>query len=239
MRLGIVIPLANEAATVNELLQRVTQQIAATDRVFCVLDLASRDTTREQVEEYSRLDARVSVVWSPNNRCVVDAYFAGYRAAVDAGAQWILEMDGGLSHRPEEIPRFIAAMQQGYDYVGGCRFMPNGSHQGDITRKFISWGGTKLSNLLLGTRMRDMTSGFECFSRAAMLHVLRCGVVSRAHFFQTEIKFMLRDYNWVEVPISYQNPSKRVGASTIGEAFRNLWRLYRQARRQMGEAAPR
>jgi dolichol-phosphate mannosyltransferase len=239
LRLAIVIPLANEAATVNELLQRVSQQITANDRVFCVLDEVSKDTTRQQVEQYSQLDPRVSLVWSPNNRWVVDAYFAGYRAAIAAGAHWILEMDGGLSHQPEEIPRFLAAMQQGYEYVGGCRFMPGGSHRGSRTRKGISWSGTQLANLLLGTRLRDMTSGFECFSRAALLHVLSCGVVSRTHFFQTEIKYLLRHHKWVEVPISYQNPSPGLKAKTLGEACRNLGRLYWNARHQTGEIVPR
>jgi dolichol-phosphate mannosyltransferase len=59
--------------------------------------------------------------------------------------------------------------------------------------------------------------------------VLAHGVCSRAHFFQTEIKFLLRDWKWLEVPIHYRNPSKSVGAASIREAFRNLWGLYREA----------
>ena len=55
------------------------------------------------------------------------------------------------------------------------------------------------------------------------------GVRSRAHFFQTEIKFHLRHWRWIEVPISYRNPSNSVGLSSIKEAFVNLWRLSRQA----------
>jgi dolichol-phosphate mannosyltransferase len=234
-RLGVVIPLSNEEATVTELLKRVLLQLSDNDRVFCVVDHTSKDTTRRQVEEYSLKDLRVLLVWAPENRCVVDAYFAGYQAAINAGAQWILEMDGGFSHLPEEIPLFIAAINQGYDYVAGCRFMKGGSYKGAVTRKMISWGGAKLSNFLLGTRMRDMTSGFECFSRSAMLLVLKHGVRSRAHFFQTEIKYLLRNSKWVEVPISYSNPSKSVGASNLLEAFNILYAMYQKSRRQAGE----
>src|SRR5262245_32570481 len=235
IRLGVVIPLSNEEATVTELLKRVLLQLSDNDRVFCVVDNSSVDTTRRQVEEYGLRDHRVLLVWAPENRCVVDAYFAGYRAAVGAGAQWILEMDGGFSHLPEEIPLFIAAINHGYDYVAGCRFMKGGSYKGAVTRKMISWGGARLSNLLLGTRMLDMTSGFECFSRSAMLLVLKHGVRSRAHFFQTEIKYLLRDSKWVEIPISYSNPSKSVGASNLLEAFSNLYTMYKKSRRQAGE----
>jgi dolichol-phosphate mannosyltransferase len=229
MRVGIAVPLANEESTIDDFLSRVLQQLTAEDRVFCVLDNASKDQTRARVEAWARQDRRVVLVWAPENCCVVDAYFRGYRAALAAGCQWILEMDGGLSHLPEEIGLFLDAMQHGYDYVGGCRFMNGGGYSGPLSRFLISRGGTFLANLLLGTRMRDMTSGFECFSRRALEAVLAHGVRSRAHFFQTEIKFLLRHWNWREVPIHYTNPSKSVGAGSLKEAFRNLWALYREA----------
>lgn len=230
VRLGVVIPLANEQDIVVSLLDRVVAQLGETDRVFCVVDRASRDSTRERVEAYGARDPRVRLVWAPENRCVVDAYFRGYRAAFEAGSRWILEMDGGFSHEPEQIPQFIAAMEQGFDYAGGCRFMPGGTHLGSARRRAISLGGTLLSNLLLGTRMRDMTSGFECFSRPALARVLERGVRSRAHFFQTEIRFMMHGLRWTEVPIRYTNPSKSVGSASLRDAVSSLWSLWRSKR---------
>jgi len=226
-RLGIVTPLANEEATVDQLLDRVLRQLGPNDLVFCILDNASRDHTRERVTSRSADDRRVRLVWAPENRSVVDAYFRGYREAFEAGCQWILEMDGGLSHSPELIPRFIAAMESGVDFAAGSRFAPGGSYSGRWSRYLLSKGGTVVTNLLLGTRMQDMTSGFECFSRNAMEHVLRNGVESRGHFFQTEIRYSLRDWAWQEVPINYSCPSKTVGQSQITESFRILWKLYR------------
>ena len=70
-----------------------------------------------------------------------------------------------------------------------------------------------------------MTSGFELFSRAALEMVLRQGIQSRAHFFQTEIKTFCRKLRFVEVPIHYRAPSPRLKSSAIGDAFRHLWRL--------------
>lgn len=232
MRLGVAVPLANEEHTLDEFLTRLLAQLTGEDRVFCVVDGASKDRTRELVEGWAARDPRVRLVWAPENRCVVDAYFRGYREALRAGCRWILEMDGGLSHQPEEVPQFLRAMEQGYDYAGGCRFMKGGGYSGPLSRFLISRGGTVLANLLLGTRMRDMTSGFQCFSRRALEAVLEHGVRSRAHFFQTEIKFLLRQWKWVELPIFYRNPSKSVGMGSIREAFRNLWALRRDARAQ-------
>jgi dolichol-phosphate mannosyltransferase len=220
---------------VEDLLRRVTARISAQDRVFCVLDRATRDNTMERVRRFSAADPRVVLVWAPENRCVVDAYLRGYREALDGGCGWILEMDGGLSHLPEEIPRFLEAMESGVDFAAGSRFGPGGRYQGRGSRYLLSRGGTLLANLLLGTRMKDMTSGFECFTDRALRHVLSVGVRSRRHFFQTEIRYLLRDFPWVEVPISYANPSKRTGKESVMEALRNLWWLRSRSR---GERSP-
>jgi dolichol-phosphate mannosyltransferase len=238
MRLGVTIPLANEEQTVDELLGRVLAQLGPDDCIFCVLDRASGDGTRKHVEIKATQDPRVVLVWAPTNRCVVDAYFCGYRQALSAGCRWILEMDGGLSHSPEQIGQFVQAMQQGYDYAGGCRFTKGGSYSGRVSRFLLSWGGTKLANLLLGTRMKDMTSGFECFTRPALETVVAQGVCSRGHFFQTEIRLQMHDWNWTEVPIHYRGPSKSVAMGTIREAIRNLWGLRREARSRRARSLP-
>lgn len=230
MRLGVVTPLANEEHTIDEFLDRTLAQLGPTDRVFCVLDGVSKDRTRDLVLARSAAEPRVVLVWAPENRCVVDAYFRGYRAALAAGARWVLEMDGGLSHQPEEIPLFVREMEKGYDYVGGCRFLTRAGYTGPWARYLISRGGGALANLLLGTHMLDMTGGFECFSRRALEAVLAKGVRSRAHFFQTEIKVLMHQFKWTEVPIHYKNPSKSVGKSSLKEAFRNLWALFRERR---------
>jgi dolichol-phosphate mannosyltransferase len=233
--LGVVTPLANEEDTIEELLDRLLPHLEAGDRAFFVLDNVSTDSTRGIVESRAAEDERIVPVWAPENRSVVDAYFRGYRAALASDAGWILEMDGGLSHRPEEIPRFLDAMASGVDFAAGSRFCPGGRYVGFGKRYLISRGGSFVANQLLGTRMRDMTSGFECFTRAALEHVVERGVRSRAHFFQTEIRFMLHDWDWVEVPITYSHPSAGVGGSNLKEAVRNLRALRAEAKAPAAE----
>ncbi|MEO7797696.1 MAG: glycosyltransferase [Opitutaceae bacterium] len=226
-RLGIVTPLGNERKCISALLDEVTAQLQPDDRVYCVLDNVSKDGTREIVEARTRDDPRVVLVWSPQNRSVVDAYFAGYRAAFEAGCRWILEMDAGFSHHPAKIPEFVAAMEEGYNFVGGSRFMPGGDHRGPWTRRLLSYGGTVLARKMLHSRMTDMTSGFECFDRTAMAQVLERGVRSRANFFQTEIRHMMHQFRWKEIPIVYVNDQVTVGRSAVRESFRILFQLAR------------
>jgi dolichol-phosphate mannosyltransferase len=141
-------------------------------------------------------------------------------------------MDGGLSHLPEQIPEFLDAMARGYDYVGGSRYLPGGCHKSPWNRVLVSRGGTILAQLLLKAKMTDMTSGFECFNRRAMEMVLQRGVASKANFFQTEIRSMMHELRWTEVPIRYSNTQYRIGRSSLREAFRILWRMRRERARK-------
>ena len=236
-RLGIVTPLANEKDTFDEFFTRVQKQLQPQDLLFLVFDNACKDGTVDRARAFAAEDPRIKVIFAPENRCVVDAYFRGYREALNAGCDWVLEMDGGLSHRPEEIPRFREAMEQGFDYAGGSRFVEGGSFDGRFSRRFISRGGTFLSNTLLGTKMRDMTSGFECFTREALTHIVNRGVRAKRHFFQTEIRTMMHDWKWTEVPINYGCPSKSVGQASLKEAFTILFQMYKE-RKAARKAAP-
>jgi len=224
-RLGIVTPLGNERATIGAFLDAVIPHLRSDDHFYCVLDNVSKDGTREIVQAHARREPRLVEIWAPENRCVVDAYFAGYRAAYAAGCRWILEMDAGFSHPPERIPEFVAGMEQGYDFVGGSRFLAGGAHRGPWTRRTLSYGGTVLARLLLRSRMTDMTSGFECFNRPAMAYVLEHGVRSRANFFQTEIRHMMHRFRWKEIPFVYVNDQASVGRRAVGESFRVLFQL--------------
>ncbi len=228
IRLGIASPMANEG---SEGVRFVTEVLRFCEgfrevQFFAVLDKATTDNSVELLRELAGREPRLRVVWAPENRNVVDAYFRGYREALAAGSDWILEIDAGFSHQPEDLPKFFERMQQGYDCVFGSRFM-KGSRMSEksLKRYCVSRGGTFLTNLLVGTRQTDMTSGFQLFSRAALEIVIAKGVQSRAHFFQTEIKIHCRSLRICEVPIHYRAPSPRLGASAVGDALRQLWRL--------------
>jgi dolichol-phosphate mannosyltransferase len=229
IRLGIVCPMANEGDDAIKFTRQALDACKGFGSVtfFAVFDKANKDNSLDLMREYSRTDPRLVVVWAPENRCVVDAYLRGYKEALAAGSDWILEIDAGFSHRPEDIPRFFDAMDNGLDCVFGSRFMPGAKIESSWKRRTVSRGGTLLTNLLLGTNQTDMTSGFELFSNKTLRMVLDRGIRSRAHFFQTEIKVHCRNLKFVEVPIVYEMASPRLGSRAIKEAFRELWRLFR------------
>ena len=245
LRLGVVCPMANERDTAARFVEEVLETCAPfgfeSVTFYAVLDRVSRDGTLELLRELEKRRGDFRVVWAPENRSVVDAYLRGYREALDAGCDWVLEIDAGYSHQPSDIPRLLEKMLEGYDCVFGSRFCRGGRiTDSSFKRRVISRGGTMLANLLLGTKLYDMTSGFELFSRAALEYVLERGVHSRGHFFQTEIKAHCHAFKIAEVPIHYRAASASVNNTVLRDAFRNLWRLFRaRLSGELGSRGPR
>jgi dolichol-phosphate mannosyltransferase len=196
--------------------------------LFTVLDRASHDDTRRLLERHGADEPDLRVIWAPETRGVADAYLRGYREALAAGCDWILEIDAGFSHEPADIGTFLETMAQGYDCVFGSRFVPGGTDLAGTRRRIVSRSGTTLTNLFLGTRLADMTSGFELFNRAALEGALAKGISSTGPFFQTELKIHCRNLRVAEIPIRYNAGSHRVGGMAIGESLLTLCSLFRR-----------
>lgn len=224
--------MANEAETavafVEEILAACESHGFKSVDFFGVLDRASKDHTLEILQQLAVTRSALHVVWAPENNNIVDAYVRGYREAVSAGCDWILEIDAGYSHQPSDLHKFFAKIPEGYSCVFGSRFIEGGAMtESTMQRRVISKGGTVLANAMLGTNLSDMTSGYEMFSRSVLESVLARGIHSQGPFFQTEIKAYCREFPWVEVPIHYRTPSHNVNNASLKDAFVNLWRLFR------------
>jgi dolichol-phosphate mannosyltransferase len=82
-------------------------------------------------------------------------------------------------------------------------------------RRLLSKGGTVLARWLLGAKLADMTSGFQGFRREVLLKVVDYPLLSKAHFYQTELRYLLRKQKLIEVPIHYRAPSPRVSSGAV------------------------
>ena len=225
MNWAVVVPMANEEPDFAPFVEALTAQLDAlgSGKVYFVVDNVSKDRTLELCRKLSAQDARFVTIWAPENRCVVDAYLRGYKEALRNGHEFILEMDAGLSHDPATLPAFLEKLAGGYECVFGSRFIEGGS-MGDSPPKrvLLSRTGTVLSNLLLGTTLHDMTSGYQGFHRRIVERFCEKPLLSRGHFYQTELRYLLRRYKGVEVPIRYKAPSPRVSGGSIRNSLETL-----------------
>ena len=229
LSLAIVCPMANEGERAVDFVDAVLAQCQnfREKKFLVVLDRANKDNTLDLMNEHAKKQPDLQVIWAPENRGPVDAYVRGYREALALNPDWILEIDAGFSHQPEDIPVLFRKMLEGYDCVFGSRFVQGGSISDSSKKRYwISWGGTFLTNLLLGTKLHDMTSGFQLFTRDALQKIVDRGIQSRGPFFQTEMKTYARKFKIAEAPIQYRAASHNVGGKQIKDAFKNLWRLF-------------
>ena len=218
--------MANEENDFKPFIEMFTFVINTLDsgKIYFVVDKASKDRTLELCQELSAKDPRYVTVWAPENRNVVDAYVKGLRVAHEAGHELIIEMDAGLSHDPRAIPMFLRVLNEGNECAFGSRFI-NGGSMGDspFKRRMLSKVGTILANVLLGTKLHDMTSGYQGFHRDIVEKIISCDLKSKAHFYQTELRYLLRKRRLFEVPIHYQAPSPRVSQNAIKNAYHTLF----------------
>jgi dolichol-phosphate mannosyltransferase len=223
---ALVIPLANEAAEFKPLVDAISETLDTlkSGKAYFIVDTVSKDNTLELCKNLSLKDPRFVTIYEPKNRNVVDAYLRGYKEAYGQGHEFILEMDAGLSHDPKTIPLFLEAYKAGYDCVFGSRFVNGGSmDDSSFKRRFLSRGGTFLANSLLGTTLKDMTSGYQGFTRAVVKQILDRGLLSKAHFYQTEVRYLLRKKNSIEIPIRYRAPSPSVSPGAIQDSIKLLF----------------
>ena len=93
------------------------------------------------------------------------AYIRGMTYALkELRAEAVMEMDADFSHKPEDVPRLLAALDAGADFVIGSRYVPGGSipdNWGRLRQAISRWGNI-LARYLAGLyRVKDCTAGFR------------------------------------------------------------------------------
>jgi len=226
---AIITPMANESSDFEPFVSALKETLDNEERgtVYFVVDNVSKDNTLELCRNLSASDTRFVTVYAPENRNVVDAYLRGYREALAAGHNILIEMDAGLSHDPRAIPMFLRVLNEGNECAFGSRFINGGSIcDSNWKRTFLSKSGTLMSNTLLGTSMYDMTSGFQGFHAPIVEKFLAYPLLSQAHFYQTELRYLLRKTRYAEIPIHYRAPSPSVSKKAIKNSFSVLFHYF-------------
>lgn len=222
---ALIIPMTNEEVEFNPFFSALKHSIdnLPGGDVYFVVDNVSKDNTLLLCQSLSKSDSRFHTVWAPENRNVVDAYIRGYKEALQSDAAYINEMDAGLSHDPESLKDFLKHLSDGFDCVFGSRFIKDVS-MGDspAKRQMLSKRGTVLANLLLDAKIHDMTFGYQRFQRHVVMKFISYCLLSKAHFYQTELRYLLRNYKYIEIPIHYKTPSPRVSKKAIINAIESL-----------------
>src|SRR3954462_14667922 len=117
---SIVVPFHNEQENVTVLYDRLKGVMEAQSESFelVFVDDGSADLTFHLLSEIAAIDSRVTVIKLRRNFGQPSALAAGFD---HASGEYIIAMDGDLQHDPDEIPGFLAKLEEGYDVVSGWR----------------------------------------------------------------------------------------------------------------------
>src|SRR4051812_44330137 len=168
MRATVCLPTFNERDNLEPMLRALQAVLRDGDRVL-VIDDNSPDGTGEIADRLAAELPFVSVLHRSRKEGLGPAYLAGFRRALADGAEYVLEMDCDFSHDPDDVPRLLAACDEGADLALGSRYVPGGGTANwGLARRIVSWGGSFYARVVLGLRIRDLTGGFKCYRRGVL-----------------------------------------------------------------------
>src|SRR5208283_5913619 len=203
---SIVVPLYNESANVTTLYVRLTHVMAALDEPYEIVfvDDGSTDQTPATLQAIYESDSRVRIVTFGRNFGQTAALKAGFDVA---RGDVIVSMDGDLQHDPEEIPGFVAKIEEGFDIVSGWRAQ---RRDGWLTRRLPSRIANWMMAKLSGVAVHDFGTTFKAYRRETLKSIQLYGELHRfipalAAWYGARI---------TEIPIN--NPPRQNGKSNYG-----------------------
>ncbi|RJR26405.1 glycosyltransferase family 2 protein [candidate division WWE3 bacterium] len=168
MNIVVVMPTYNEAENIGKMIDALEEQFAKFSDHNCILlvvDGNSPDGTAEVVSKKAESKPYTHLLLEEKKTGIGGAYFYGFAYAMsNYDADVLIEMDADFQHDPNDVPRLIAEILNGYDYVIGSRFVKGGGIPKDwaFYRKFLSVGGNIFSKIVLGIyNVNDFTGGFK------------------------------------------------------------------------------
>jgi dolichol-phosphate mannosyltransferase len=226
-RAVVCLPTYNERENLEAMVRALGVVLDPERDEVLVIDDSSPDGTGELADRLAAELSWVSVLHRGQKEGIGPAYVGGFRRALSEGAQLVLEMDCDFSHDPGDVARLIEA-SEGADLVLGSRYVAGGGTENwGVVRRFVSRGGCLYAQILLGTRVRDLTGGFKCFRRAALEAIDLDALSAHGYAFQIETTYrVLRAGLRVqEIPIRFTE--RRAGASKMTGAIvaEAIWKV--------------
>jgi dolichol-phosphate mannosyltransferase len=197
----VCLPTYNE----RQNLERMVRALGERGVSVLVIDDNSPDGTGELADRLAAELDHVEVLHRDRKEGLGPAYIAGFKHALEDGADLVLEMDADFSHDPADVTRLITWTSEA-DVVLGSRYARGGSivNWGRL-RRFISAGGSHYARRLLGVRVHDLTGGFKCFRREVLETLDLDAITSRGYAFQIETTYraLRAGFRVIEVPIAF------------------------------------
>ncbi len=227
----VVMPTYNEAENLVQMVaELMTLELDGLETL--IIDDNSPDGTGQIADDLAAQYAnRVHVVHRQGKMGLGTAYITGFRYALDAGVDYVIQMDADFSHSPSHLPHLLERIQE-CDVVIGSRYVPEGrvDEKWSPWRRFLSWGGNFYARVITGLRIHDTTGGFRCFRRQALLALDLDRIRSEGYAFQIEVAYACqrKGLRLCEIPIYFEDRSmglSKMSSRIILEAVWRVWQM--------------
>lgn len=226
-RVVIVMPTYNERQNLEIIAGRIREAVPEAD--LLVVDDNSPDGTGDLADKLAEQDPHVQVMHRTEKAGLGRAYVAGFTWALDSGYDLVVEMDADGSHRPEDLPKLLAA-SAGADAIIGSRYVPGGTVVNwPKSREFLSKGANIYNRIMLGVRVKDATGGFRVYRAQTLRKIGLHGIESAGYCFQIDmtLRVLQGGMSITEVPITFverERGASKMSNSVIIEAFTRVAR---------------
>jgi len=205
-QISVVVPFYNEEKNVEEMYRRLKAVMDGLGRTYELIfvDDGSRDRTYERLRAMYEHDPAIRVIKLRRNF----GQTAGLQAGFDhARGDVIVSMDGDLQHAPEEIPQFLAKIDEGFDIVSGWR---KERKDNALFRKFPSRVANRMMKRLVKVNIHDFGTTFKAYRREVVQSIRLFGELHR--FIPALIS--REGFKITDIPIS--NINRLAGKSNYG-----------------------
>ncbi len=210
----VVIPTYNERDNISAMIDALAVEfpkIKDHKMEILVVDDTSPDKTYEVVTQKAKKYKWVNLLLNAKKEGLGKAYAKGFRYAMEKlGADYILEFDGDFQHRPDEIKKLVAKIDEGYEYIIGSRYVKGGSipKAWGFNRKVLSVVGNLVARIgLLMPGIHDVTTGFKLtkvkgvMDKVPLEHLYSNSFAYKVHILADCVN---RGAKVVEVPITFE-----------------------------------
>ena len=226
----VVVPTYDEKENVAPLVESI-EQLAMPGLSLLFVDDNSPDGTGDEVMRLSAGRPWISLHGRPKKMGIGSAYQDGFKAAIASLVPDVLvEMDADLQHPASALPALVEAINGGAGVAVASRYVPGGGISGwGRVRRTVSRGANAYSRLMLGLKVKDATSGFRAFSRAAAQAVSEAELPVKGFEFQVATLHLLKDKcTIVEVPFTFSVRTagrSKLGFSDVARFFAAVFRM--------------
>lgn len=226
----VIIPTYNEKENIENIINAVFALPVMFD--VLIIDDNSPDGTAAIVERMQKQwDGRLHLLKRSGKLGLGTAYIMGFKWCLNAGYEFIIEMDADFSHPPKKLLELRQACLDGADVAIGSRYVSGVNVVNwPMGRVIMSYYASAYVRIVTGMNVRDTTAGFVCYHRNVLEAIDLDKIRFKGYAFQIEIKFTAFKMGCriKEVPIIFVNRvlgTSKMNSSIFGEAVFGVLQL--------------